>query len=98
MLRTEGGGAVVVWTLDNAAKRNALDLAMCKQLVDALAAAPAAGARAIVLTGAGDRAFSAGFDVGALGDAAAVQRAFSGLMDAMSASPVPIVCALNGPA
>src|SRR5262249_21742958 len=49
MLRTEGSGAVVVWTLDNAAKRNALDLAMCKQLVDALAAAPAAGTRAIVL-------------------------------------------------
>lgn len=98
MLRTEGSGGVVVWTLDNAAKRNALDLALCKQIGDALAAAPAAGTRAIVLTGAGDRAFSAGFDVGALGDPAAVQRAFSGLMDAMAGSPVPIVCALNGPA
>src|SRR5215470_3828611 len=98
MLRTEGSGGVVVWALDNPAKRNALDIALCKQLGEALGAAPAEGARAIVLTGAGDRAFCAGFDVGALGDAASVQRAFSGLMDAMSASPVPIVCALNGPA
>ena len=97
ILRTEGKG-VVVWTIDHAAKRNALDVALCQSLAEALAAAPGAGTRAIVLTGAGDRAFSAGFDVDALVDGAAVQRAFTGLMDAVAASPAPIVCALNGPA
>lgn len=97
-LRTEERGGVAVFTLENASKRNALDVTLCEKLVAALAAAPAAGTRAIVLTGAGDRAFSAGFDLAALSDGAQVERAFSALMDAVAASPVPIVCALNGQA
>jgi len=97
MLRTEDSGGVAVWTIDHAAKRNALDVGLCRALIDALAAAPGAGVRAIVLTGAGDHAFSSGFDLEALADgAAAAEGAFTALIDAVAASPVPVVCALNG--
>ena len=99
-LLTDRSGGVVVLTLSNPAKRNALDPDLCRALTDAVAALAASGVRAAVLTGSGDRAFCAGFDLSALpdgGDLAAVAaNPFDPLIEAVSASPVPIVCALNG--
>lgn len=91
-------GDVMVLTLSNEAKRNALTPALCRQLVDAVRALAPAGVRAAVLTGAGSRAFSAGFDLGSLDDpeASAADNPFDPLIDTVAASPVPLVCALNG--
>jgi enoyl-CoA hydratase/carnithine racemase len=85
-------GDVRVLTLDNPAKRNALDPQLCASLAQEIGAA-AAGARALVLTGTGDKAFCAGFDLDALAEA---EAAFPQLIQAVAGSRLPIVCALNG--
>jgi enoyl-CoA hydratase len=86
-------GAVGVITLSNPAKRNALDPALCSAIAQAIGAAAGSAARALVLTGGGDKAFCAGFDLDALPEA---EAAFPRLIEAVVASPLPIVCALNG--
>jgi 3,2-trans-enoyl-CoA isomerase len=79
---------------------NALDAALLTALERAVAAAPADGARGIVLTGAGGR-WCAGLDVGVLAtlDAAGL-AAFLGTfvrcLQTLARSPVPIACAING--
>jgi enoyl-CoA hydratase/carnithine racemase len=110
-LHRERSGAILVLTLDNPAKRNALDGALCAALADALTRAAETGARAVVLTGAGERAFSAGFDLDELDQPGGPQQAlpaggrsplnsaeaaFRALIDAVAAAPLPIVCAVNG--
>lgn len=97
-LLVERTGDVAVLTLDNPDKRNALDHALCAELGAALAGLAPGGVRAAVVTGAGERAFSAGFDLDALDDGAAAERAFTGLIEAVVACPVPLVAALNGAA
>ncbi|MEO7974348.1 MAG: enoyl-CoA hydratase/isomerase family protein, partial [Thermoanaerobaculia bacterium] len=79
---------------------NALDPALIAALADAVAAAPAAGARAIVISGSPGR-FSGGLDVPALLqlDRPAMEltlRDFFRLLRALAASPVPIVAAVTG--
>jgi len=89
-------------TLRNETKRNALEPGMLDALCDALARLPDEGVRAVVLTGAGDRAFSAGYDIGALERAAAdppADDAHNPLAPALAAiarGPLPVVAALNG--
>ncbi len=95
-------GAVRVVTVENPAKRNALDFRALDELEAACAAAARDGVRCLVLRGAGDVAFSSGFDlaemslVNARGDRPdeAVERA----ADALAALPCPTVAYLNGPA
>jgi enoyl-CoA hydratase len=60
-----------------------------------------AGTGAIVLTGAGERAFSAGADVTGMRDAgpldaAALSARGHRLADRLEASPVPVIAAING--
>lgn len=79
---------------------NALNPELCRQLVEALAATVASGARGIVLCG-GSGAFSAGLDVPHLLtlDATGLRAAWQAFIDAARAlaqSPVPVVAALNG--
>src|SRR5215213_10035809 len=62
-LKVERHGAVVALTIDREARRNALDDATLWLLRDALEAAARDAVAAVVLTGAGTRAFSAGSDV-----------------------------------
>ncbi|HEY7609270.1 MAG TPA: enoyl-CoA hydratase/isomerase family protein [Alphaproteobacteria bacterium] len=96
-------GAVATLTLDNAAKRNSIDLAMCAALTGAaraIAADETLGA--VILRGAGTRAFCAGgdFDAMTAGDIAAAMRgmdaALEEAMAAMARIAVPIVAAVNG--
>ena len=83
--------------ISNPGKRNALDGAVCAALGERLGGLEARGVRAAVLTGdPAGRAFCAGFDLDALGDLAAAERAFSGLLAAVSACRVPLVAALGG--
>jgi methylglutaconyl-CoA hydratase len=62
--RTERRGAVEIWTIDGASRRNSISRAMLAELNALLArAAPDRTLRCVVLTGAGDKAFCAGADL-----------------------------------
>ena len=85
-------------TIDREQKRNALDRATCAELLDAFRAAGAvADVRAIVLRGAGDRAFCAGADLKeVLGHDSidASRNHFDGvrrLIEAMHQTPQPVI-------
>ncbi|HET7343124.1 MAG TPA: enoyl-CoA hydratase-related protein [Methylomirabilota bacterium] len=98
-LRTLAHGPhVVVVTIDNQPRRNALSRAMMAELArlwDTLEQAPAC--RCIVLTGAGDRAFTAGADIG--GDLSAspeVADVVNRSLLKLTPYTKPIVAAVNG--
>lgn len=81
---------------------NALDTALCRALIDALAAAVADDVRGIVLSG-GERVFSGGLDVPFLlshGDNRAALldswNAFFGVARALAESRVPVAAAITG--
>lgn len=64
VLQSETRGAVLLLTLNNPASRNALTPELICRLADAFQAAAASPAvRAVVLTGAGERAFCSGGDL-----------------------------------
>jgi enoyl-CoA hydratase/carnithine racemase len=95
--------AVARLTLNNPEKRNPLDHEVLDALAEALPEL-AAGieTRCVLITGAG-RAFSAGYDIGAIPDQsferdaeALVAHPFHAAMEAVSAHPYPVVAAING--
>jgi enoyl-CoA hydratase len=72
LLLTDRVGFVLVLTLNRPEARNALNPALMGAVSDALrAAVDDEGVRAVVLTGAGDKAFCAGMDLRAFSEAAA---------------------------
>jgi len=95
--------AVARLRLNNPEKRNPLD----HEVLDAIAAAlpklaEGIETRCVVITGSG-RAFSAGYDIGAIPDGsfeddaeALVAHPFQAAMEAVSAHPYPVVAAING--
>jgi enoyl-CoA hydratase/carnithine racemase len=88
-------------TINRPERRNAINPNVVRSILRNLELAEADGARAIVLTGAGDEAFCAGADLGGMtGEGAAEQhfeRAEIGeLIKAMHASSLPIVARVNG--
>lgn len=99
-VRAEDRGLVRVLVVENPAKRNALDFQALEELEEACARAAADGVRCVLLRGAGDEAFSAGFDLAEMartsrrGDRPdeAVERT----ADAIAALPCPTVAFLNG--
>jgi enoyl-CoA hydratase len=104
MLLLERDGAVAVVTLNRPDAMNALSKALCAALRQALLELEADEAvRALVLTGAGERAFSAGLDLKELGADPAAIRAATGSdpenpVAALLACRKPIVGAINGAA
>ena len=62
-IRVATHGAAEVWTLDGEARRNSISQAMLAELADRVADADARCVRAVVLTGAGDKAFCSGADL-----------------------------------
>jgi enoyl-CoA hydratase len=97
----ERSGAVAILTLNRPQAMNALSIALRTELRDALQAAdadPAIGA--IILTGAGDRAFSAGVDLKELAAsdvavAVAVDHDHSPVA-AIERCAKPVIAAING--
>lgn len=85
---------VAVLTIDRQHRRNALDLATLEQLHDEVVAALVAGARAVVLTGAGGH-FCAGADLTDLEDVSFTQR-LAEVLQHLAAVPVPTVAAVDG--
>ena len=93
-LLVERAGAVVTLTLNRPEARNALDTEMLRALARAVRDVRRAGdVRSVVLTGAGDKAFSAGADVGAM---AAMTAADGHVFARLEELDVPVVAALNG--
>ena len=91
------GAHVKVLTIDNQPKRNAMSRAMMADLAALWDRLAASDCRCIVLTGAGDRAFSAGADLS--GDLAAepeIARMVNRALLKNVAYPKPIVAAVNG--
>jgi enoyl-CoA hydratase/carnithine racemase len=104
MLISERRGAVLVLTLNNPAKYNALSAEVLADLAGALAEAGSApGVRAIILTGAG-KGFCSGAQFGGdtfgrgAGIAAMMRKGINPLIAAMRSMSVPIVVAVNGAA
>ncbi len=96
-----GPAAVAIVTLNRPDNLNALNAAMLDELRAAVEAVPEAGARALLLTGAG-RGFSSGADLasgGGLPDdvGAALEAHFNPLIEALFRAPIPVVAAVNGP-
>ena len=98
----ERTGAVAVVTVNRPRVLNALDAATVgalRRVVDELAADGAI--RAVVLTGAGDRAFIAGADIAELArlspvSAQALARRGQALCDALERMGKPVIAAING--
>ncbi len=92
-VRDDGGLRVLV--LDRADKANALTAAMLAALADAVGQAAAEGVPALVLTGAG-RVFSAGADLGEMGQGLGASPVWSQAAGALARFPGLTVAALNG--
>ena len=101
-LACQDRGAVRVLTIDNLQKRNALDFQALAELEAACRPEALTGVRCLVLRGAGEVAFSSGFDLAEMGQVnargdrpdEAVERA----ADALAEVACPTVAFLNGPA
>jgi len=105
-------GKVAVITLDRPARHNAMNAEMWAALDAALDVIEADLPRALVVTGAGEKAFCAGFDVrpdnpmvadlltsvqtGEEGPVAALLHRIRGTVDRLAALPVPVIAALGG--
>jgi len=81
---------------------NAITPEMLDELLDALRAAEAGGARAVLLTGEG-RAFSSGADLiagGAMPDdlGETIERHYNPVAERLAQLAIPVVSAINGPA
>jgi len=102
-LQVDRDGPALVLRIHNPSRANALDTGILDALVRA-AQAPPEDARLIVLTGAGDRHFSSGLDLGDAGGAALEARLRTGeallgrAAAALSECEVPVVAAVNGAA
>ena len=102
LLVEDVGEGVRILTLDNEAKRNAVDPGLLGAIVEACKAADADDVRCLVLTGKGEKAFCAGYDLGELEQArpedplpdAALQVAIS----ALEHTRAPVIAAINGAA
>ncbi|MFN8033995.1 MAG: enoyl-CoA hydratase/isomerase family protein [Mycobacterium sp.] len=100
MVDVEWSDGLAVLTIDRPHARNAIALSTMGELEEALDAA--AGARALVIRGGGDRAFVSGGDLKELAALRTVEEAagMAGRMrticDRIAAFPAPVVAALNG--
>src|ERR1700737_2250451 len=100
MVDLEFDDGLAVLTIDRPHARNAISLETMEQLEKALDAA--AGARALVIKGAGDRAFVSGGDLKELSalrteeDASAMAKRMRSICDQLASFPAPVIAVLNG--
>lgn len=98
----ERQGRVAVLTINRQNVRNAIDAAVCQALCDhAAALSRDDGIGAVVIRGAGDRAFSAGADLATIAqlDGAAKRRFIEGAwhaLDTIARLPIPSIAAIHG--
>jgi enoyl-CoA hydratase len=98
----ERDGAVAIVTVNRPAVRNALDAATLAALDAAIAGLDADdGVRAILITGAGDKAFIAGADINEMAGAGAVAahrfaRRGQAVFDRIERATKPVIAVING--
>ena len=91
-----------VVTVDRPEKLNALNSAVLEELTGAIAAAESEPTlRCLILTGAGEKAFIAGADIGELAKLTPIEgrehsRRGQALLDRIEKLPVPTIAAING--
>lgn len=96
----ETRGQIGYITFNRPASRNALTFAMYERL--AAICGGAGDLRALVLTGAGDKAFAAGTDISQFRafrtpeDALAYERRIDAVLKALEACPIPTIAAISG--
>lgn len=94
-------GEIATLTLNRPDFRNALTFAMYRAIAD-YCASPAEGVRAIILRGAGDRAFAAGTDIRqfrdfhSAEDARNYEQQIDEVLDAIATGPLPTLAAISG--
>ena len=92
---------VAVLTIDRQEKLNALDPQVVEEIGQALLELEIEGPRAIIVTGAGERAFVAGADISAMHamdamDAKRFSEIGHAAMALLDRSPIPTIAAVNG--
>lgn len=95
MIRSQQRGGLTLLTIDRPDKANSLTGAMLRDLAAGLDQAAAAGAQAVILTGAG-RVFSAGADLDEARAGLATAPEWEVLSARMAAMPCLTIAALNG--
>lgn len=98
-IRVEREEPIAIATINRAEKLNALNWALIAELADALEALDRDDAiRCIVLTGAGEKAFAAGADIGEMADKAPMQMAAGGFesWERIRRVKKPIIAAVGG--
>src|ERR1700758_5051175 len=104
MVDLELDTGLAVLTIDRPHARNAISLGTMAELEKALDNLDAAKIRALVITGAGDRAFVSGGDLKELSTIRTVEEASAmawrmrAICDGFAEFPAPVVAALNGQA
>ncbi|MCA9564741.1 MAG: enoyl-CoA hydratase/isomerase family protein [Myxococcales bacterium] len=94
-------GPLAVVTINRPKALNALNRQTLVRLKEVISSLGASGARAVALTGAGDKAFVAGADIVEMKDlgsaeAEAFSRAGHETMKAIEDLPIPVIAAVNG--
>jgi enoyl-CoA hydratase len=102
LVRVETADAVRTITVNRPEKLNALNSEVLELLDDAVAGAGAdASLRCLIVTGAGEKAFIAGADIGELARLTPVQgrehsRLGQAVLDRIERLPIPSIAAING--
>lgn len=100
-IRVEREGALALVTIDRPEKRNALNAAVRREILDALVTLGADDAvRVVVFTGEGDKAFIAGADIAEFAERTPLEQraAMTGtrVFEEIAAFPKPTIAMING--
>ncbi len=90
-------GPVATVTLDRVERHNVITAADLPRLDDCLGRVEDDDAlRVLVLTGAGEKTFCSGFDIGAIGDTDWSENPLDRVLERLENLPITTICALNG--
>jgi len=101
-VRVETSEAIRTVTVQRPEKSNALNTEVMRQLEGAITAASTdASLRCLIVTGAGEKAFIAGADIGELAKLTPIEgrehaRRGQAVLDAIEGLPIPSIAAING--
>lgn len=101
-VRLEHDGPISILTIDRQDKLNALNAQVVAEILDAATEVRTRrGVRALIVTGAGEKAFIAGADIAGMKDmrleqARSFAQAGHSALYALEALPVPVIAAVNG--